>query len=303
MQQKRFDITFVSQKEYVNPQDPDWYAEQILLEDQLLRDSLNKLGLNVHITHWDDPTFDWSQTRVTLIRATWDYSGRIGEFMRWLDDVNDKCQLLNPFETIKWNLDKHYLLDLAEKGFNIPETYIVEKGDSRSVDDICQHTGWESFVLKPTVSGGGRHTYLCNAAEAAHYQPLYSELIKQESMIFQLYQSQITTKGEITLVCFGGRYSHAIRKFAKEGEFRVQDDFGGRVEEYTPSYSEIEYAEHVMRTIDPTPIYGRVDMMWNNENELCVSELELIEPELWMRFKETASLSFAQAIDKRVFLA
>ena len=31
---------------------------------------------------------------------------------------------------------------------------------------------------------------------------------------------------------FWGEYSHSVRKIAKEGDFRVQDDHGGRVEKH-----------------------------------------------------------------------
>ena len=301
MSEKQFDITFSTQQEYVNPQNPDWYVEQIILEDKLLYDELNKMGYRVHITHWDNPSFDWSTTTIALIRAVWDYSGRIQEFYKWLSEVSTKCHLLNPYETIKWNLDKSYLLDLAKKGVAIPDTYIVKQGDERSLETMCNALNWESIVLKPTVSAGGRHTYLIEASNRFNYESLFSELIKKESMIIQLYQSQIKTKGEITLVCFGGQYSHAIRKYAKDGEFRVQDDFGGRVEEYDPSSEEIKLAERVMNFVNPIPAYGRVDMIWNNANELCISELELIEPELWLRFEPLAAKAMAQALKKSFF--
>ena len=39
----------------------------------------------------------------------------------------------------------------------------------------------------------------------------------------------------------------------------------------------------------PIPLYARVDIILNNENEAVVMELELIEPELWFRFKEESA--------------
>ena len=46
------------------------------------------------------------------------------------------------------------------------------------------------------------------------------------------------------------------------------------------------------------PIYGRVDIMWNNSNDLFLSELEIVEPEIWSRkFPKNADY-LAEAIKK-----
>ena len=42
--------------------------------------------------------------------------------------------------------------------------------------------------------------------------------------------------------------------------------------------------------------YARIDVIWNNENELCIGEIELIEPELWFRMNENAAQACAQAV-------
>ena len=95
---------------------------------------------------------------------------------------------------------------------------------------------------------------------------------------------------------FDGKYSHAVLKIAKEGEFRVQDDFGGSVHQYDPSDEEIEFAEHVAAHTSPLPAYARVDVIWDNNDQLAVAELELIEPELWFRFKPEAADLMADAV-------
>ena len=42
--------------------------------------------------------------------------------------------------------------------------------------------------------------------------------------------------------------------------------------------------------MSPMPAYARVDVIWNNKSELVVSELELIEPELWFRLNPHAAI-------------
>ena len=70
------------------------------------------------------------------------------------------------------------------------------------------------------------------------------------------------------------------KKWRKKGDFRVQDDFGGSVNQYQANEEEIYFAENVIAVLENQPIYARVDVIWDNNNELAVSELELIEPEL-----------------------
>ena len=68
-----------------------------------------------------------------------------------------------------------------------------------------------------------------------------------------------------------------------KGDYRVQDDFGGTIHDYQALEKEKLFAEMVVRACDPSPYYARVDLVWDNNNELAVGELELIEPELWFR--------------------
>lgn len=284
-----FDITLLTESRYLNPVNPNAYARNILTEDRLMRDALEKKGLRVTRADWADPHFDWSSTSAALFRTTWDYFDQFEKFTRWLDHVSSKTRLINPVELIRWNMDKHYLLDLAEKYIAIPETRIIEKGSTSSLRIVHSETGWNEAVLKPTVSGGGRHTYRLNSGTIAEHESAFRSLIANEAMMLQPYLSNIESRGEIALMVIGGKFSHAILKRAKEGDFRVQDDFGGTVHEYTPSRQEVEFAEHVVSVCSPPPVYARVDVIFDDRDRLVVSELELIEPEMWFRFHPPAT--------------
>ena len=65
-------------------------------------------------------------------------------------------------------------------------------------------------------------------------------------MLFQQYLNNITAKGEISLIMIGGSYTHAVKKMAKEGDFRVQDDHGGTFEEYKATSEEIVFAKQCL---------------------------------------------------------
>ena len=121
-----YDITILTQSDYINPSKTDGYIDNVLLEDQLIIDALEEKGLKVYRTNWDNPDFDWSSTKYVLFRAIWDYFDRFPEFSKWLDDVCLKTKLINPAEQIVWNMDKHYLKDLEDAGINIVKTAFVE---------------------------------------------------------------------------------------------------------------------------------------------------------------------------------
>ena len=84
---------------------------------------------------------------------------------------------------------------------------------------------------------------------------------------------------------------------AKKGDFRVQDDFGGTIENYIPNDEEIKFIEKAIKACKPIPVYARIDVMWNNQNEMCVGEIELIEPELWFRLNPHAADVLAKYIN------
>ena len=99
----------------------------------------------------------------------------------------------------------------------------------------------------------------------------------------------------------GGKYTHAVRKIAKKGDFRVQDDHGGSVKEYNPSLEEIKFAEECIQKCPYKPLYARVDIVYDNNNKLSLSELELIEPELWFRNNRNSAKKLAKEIAKLIF--
>ncbi len=209
------------------------------------------------------------------------------EFDAWLNEVSKKTKLINPEKLIRWSLDKHYLQDLEKLDIPIPSTYFVEPGDKRSLNEVFELCSWSEAIVKPAISGAARHTYRLTKENVAEHESIFEQLIQNESMLLQEFQQNVLSRGEVSFIVFGGKYSHAVLKKAKPGDFRVQDDFGGSLHEYTPTPLEIEFAEKAAKACNPRPLYARVDAIWDNNNhQLCVSELELIEPELWFRKDE-----------------
>lgn len=274
----------------------DWYLANILDDDRLLQEALARRGLSSARVDWADPTAHWSRFRCAVFRTTWDYFERFAEFDAWLARADRETRVCNPSSTVRWNMDKHYLADLAGRGVPVVPSVFLDRGSARSLADVLADTGWDEAVVKPCVSGAARHTYRVNRGTAAEHQPLLTALLAQEAMIVQPFQADILRTGEDTLMVFGGRYSHAVRKAAKAGDFRVQDDHGGAVHEYKPTAEQIALAESAVAACHPVPVYGRVDMVRDNGGRLAVMELELIEPELWLRYHQPAAEQFAAGL-------
>lgn len=294
-----YDIVLLTEARYENPVEKNWYINQVLQEDGLVQKALEKQGLKVGRFDWAGD-FDWSQTKNVLFRTTWDYFHRFDEFSKWLETTAKKTNLINSKNLIQWNMDKHYLQGLENIGINIPKTIFIKKGETKTLFELQSEAKFTKSVLKPTFSGAARHTYLLDEDNIIENESVFAELIAVEDMLLQEFQENIVEKGEISMMVMGGKFTHAVLKIAKKGDFRVQDDFGGTVQNYKPTREEIQFAEKTFAACPEPPLYGRADIFYDNNNQLAIGELELIEPELWFRFNPNAAEDLAEAILKNI---
>ena len=278
----------------------DWYFGNILAEDRLLRAALADLGLTSARLDWNDPDTDWSAYRGAVFRTTWDYFDRFSAFTAWLARAETRTRLLNPAALVRWNMDKLYLADLAARGIPVVPSRFIAPGTAGRLATWLGETGWAEAVIKPCVSGAARHTYRLNADSAGHIEALIRPLLAQEAFLLQPFEPAVLKTGEDSLMVFAGRYSHAVRKMPRPGDFRVQDDHGGSVAPCQPSPAQIELAERCVASLDPVPAYARVDLICDRNGKPAIMELELIEPELWLRFHPPAAAALAQAIAERL---
>ncbi|WP_103664165.1 ATP-grasp domain-containing protein [Gracilimonas amylolytica] len=292
----KYDVIVLTDSRYVAPKDPDQYVQNILTEDGLVKAALEKKGLSVGRRSWSDPDFDWKETSAVLFRTNWDYFDRFAEFYGWVQNISEHTQFINSIDILNWNIDKHYLGDLGKKGVPIIPTRFIPRRSLLSLTELHNLTGWNHTVVKPAIGGAARHTFQITERNMNEVEEHLKHLMEQEDFMLQPFQYSIPDEGEISLMVFGGVYSHAILKKAKAGDFRVQDDFGGTVHEHEATGEEIELALQAVKACPEQPAYARVDIMKDNDGNLAVSELELIEPELWFRFKPESADLMADAV-------
>ncbi|MEO5559072.1 MAG: hypothetical protein ABIO49_04780, partial [Dokdonella sp.] len=146
-----------------------------------LRDTLHEAGADVAIADWDDAQVDWSQFDLALLRSSWDYAERLPQFLAWAERTAAATRLLNPMEVLRWNVDKHYLGDLARNGVAIvPSTFVEPDQLAQNALDAffaeLDRSGITEYVIKPCVGAGSRdaqrHARANSAIALAHLKRL-----------------------------------------------------------------------------------------------------------------------------------
>jgi len=240
---------------------------ELAADDRLLRGELLARGNDVRAVVWDDAAVDWNAFDAVIVRSTWDYHKRVDEFRAWIDRVGAAgARLWNPPALLRWNIHKRYLVDLAARGVNVVPTLLIPQG-SRA-------------VMKPAVS-------------ATAYRTSILENNEPSDLLIQPFVEEVVTNGEWSLIFLGGAFSHAVIKRVRQGDFRVQTDFGGSFERASPDAALIEQAHDILRTIEEPWLYARVDCVVRDKR-LLLMELEMTEPSLFL--DPAAAARFAEAI-------
>jgi hypothetical protein len=134
-------------------------------------------------------------------------------------------------------------------------------------------------------------------ANAAVHDARLRALVARHGVMVQPFVPGIASDGEWSLQFFGGPFSHAVIKSAERGtgEFRVQREYGGTHEAVTPPPGILRQAEYALRSAPGESLYARADGVVIDGN-LVVTELELLDPSLFLDADPAAPERFAAAI-------
>lgn len=249
---------------------------------------------------WEDSYQDWAIPRLCVIRSVWDYAYRCDEFLTWAERVADVSRLFNPLHVLTWNAHKSYLCDLEARGIRVTPTQLLRRGGRVALDAQMAKRGWEDAVLKPAVGASGRHAMRVGPDTVARGQAHLDRLLPFEDMLLQPYLRTISEDGELSLVFIDGTFTHAVRKQVGQGEFRVHSDYGGTVVTAKPSQRELTAASRALEAVGERTLYARVDLGRGEDGNPLVTELELIEPELFLRFSAEAVERLAEAVEQEL---
>jgi glutathione synthase/RimK-type ligase-like ATP-grasp enzyme len=272
---------------------PDYYEDWSIPAADYRR----LLGEDVTFREWTNPG-DLSDFDLILPLIAWGYQRDCPAWFALLDRMEaENLPVANPAKLLRWNTDKAYLAELAEAGVATVPTIIRESLNDAALANGREIFGSPRLVVKPPISGGADGTFLIGPSD-----PLPAELLGQR-MLIQPFLPAIAEDGEYSLFYFGGQYSHAISKHPAEGDFRVQEQFGGVERAIDAPVDAKELAELTLaateRLHNNAPItYARVDMVRDGDGVFRLMELELIEPSLFLGFAGDTGAMFAAAIKK-----
>lgn len=255
-----------------------------------LVEALASDGIEAMAAVWDEVDTDWSLFDLVIVRSTWDYADRREGFLNWAESLP---RVLNPTPVLRWNTDKRYLTELERAGILVVPTQFLEPGDPFEAPE-------DSYVVKPAVSAGSRHSARYepgeNAEAKAHVAQLHS---LDRTVMVQPYLAGIDDRGETALVYLGGSYSHSLRKAALLRTGQAPGDalyLDEDVESAEPSAAERTVADDALEALAANSLlHARVDLVPSREGPV-VLEVELTEPSLWLGYAPGATDRYADAI-------
>jgi hypothetical protein len=276
----------------------EWHSE-LDEENRLLIAGLRARGVAADAVPWSAPGPDgWDAYDAVVVRQTWDYTWRLGEFLAWSSAIGER--LYNNPEFIAWNCDKRYLFDLERNGIPVIAGRHLPPGAP-----FQPPAG--RFVVKPAVSGGARDTAVYDEAGHAAAGELVARLhAAGRDVLVQPYYGRVDDEAETAVIFIEGRVSHCMRKgpLLAVGEPPSETPFAA--EEMSRREGDEDILDLARRTwavaaasFGP-PLYARVDILRSDAGEPAVLELEVIEPSLFLDFAPGSAEALAEAIDRRV---
>jgi glutathione synthase/RimK-type ligase-like ATP-grasp enzyme len=261
----------------------------------LLVTALADRGIDAAWARWDDPEVDWAAADLVAVRSVWDYHRRCPEFLAWARSAAARTRLLNGADVFAWNADKSYLTDLGD----LPVVPTIVLDDASLVAGLTEATQrWGAVVIKPATGASGVGLVVAEGIE----DPRLEGLTESPWVVQPLVES-VRTTGELSVFVFGDRVVSQVDKLPAGGEIRVHELYGGVTR---PGRLDDEVSRLALRAVAQTAArfesdldYARVDLV-SYDGRLVISELELIEPGLYLDVLPDNAEAFADLVAARL---
>ncbi len=266
--------------------------------------ALRERGADARALVWHDASVDWASFDLLVIRSPWDYVDHAAEFAAVLARIEATgVPLRNDAAVIRWNMDKHYLAELADRGIGVvPTHYCDSSGEVDAALAALAETGAGRAVVKPTVSAGSSRTGLFGVTDPAVRELADGILAAGGTVMVQPEIPELSEGREKALYLVDGQLTHAIAKgalLAPGGGF-----IGGVYQEHPVpvdvSESEEAFAVSVLTAVAEAtgrvPLYGRIDLVESAEFGMVLLEAELFEPDFHLDVVPEVVGPFAEAI-------
>ncbi len=268
-------------------------------DEELTLAALRAAGLSVERVAWDDPDpRPATDFRLCVVRSTWDYPRDPAAFQAWVARMDAGTRLLNSGRVCAWNLHKRYLFALEAAGIPIIPTRLVERGS----DAAAAEWPWVDVVLKPAVSAGSYLTRRFDG-DPQGARAFLAQTLLERDMLVQEFVPDVDVSGERNLIWIDGAFTHVVLKAPR---FADDDESVSAAKE--PLEEELLLGERVLTAACADGgftraelLYARVDSVQHGGRRV-LSELELLEPSLFLRQSPAALQAFVNALRAKLAL-
>lgn len=266
-------------------------------EFALLKEAFENNGINCEKVFWEKQN-NFSDFDIIMPLLAWEYHENINQFLSCLECAhNHGVKIINPIDIIKDNFDKNYLTRLYEKGAKVPPTIEINGQDKEAIIEAFDRLDANEIVIKPKIGAGAWRQVRLKKDEPTPSK----NLLPPNMALVQPFIESVAKFGELSMIYFAGKFSHAVQKTPKSGDYRTQTKYGAIEKAFTPDDEAIKTANEILAIYDNNKElgYARIDLVRYN-NQWFLMEMELIEPYLYLEKDgqngKVAANNFAKAI-------
>lgn len=254
---------------------------------------LESRGAKVTPAPWNGPFTPFAQADLVVLRSAWDYFEEPFAFTSWLQALeNVKGVVVNSPGLMAWNVNKSYLLDLADRGAPVPPTRLC-KPTATELALAMDELGVVEAVVKPVYGASASGLSIMRKDDPPSLERAAASL--QSNGLVQPLIPEIRTLGETSCTFFGSEFSHAVVKRPKADSILVNAEHGGSTQAVTLSDAQLAAARSVLEMLPEPSTFARIDMVFTPPDALLM-EVEVIEPELFVLNDPDAPARFADVL-------
>lgn len=254
-------------------------------------------GHDLHVIDWEAPLEAFDGIDLVMLGTAWNYQDKASDFLTKLDALQAKgIQVCNSPQIVRWNVEKTYLRELAERGAATIPTLWLNDVSAQDCVAAMEQFQTDSVVVKRQVGAGalGQERVSRGSLPGAEWRFGHPAMV-------QPFLPAIASEGELSFIFIEGELSHCLLKRPANGEYRIQSLYGGTEEDHKATEEEETAAKAIVQALPfDSPLYARIDMLRMDNGALAVMEAELIEPFLYPLQGAELGQRLARAVTKRL---